>query len=68
MENQIFNHYREVQKKIADAKALLKNEGCDVQSLEAKVQWYEDFVDHVKNTDINLYNDAHRCADNTERK
>lgn len=68
MENQIFNYYREVQKKIADAKALLKKEGCDVQSLEAKLQWYENFVDHVKNTDINLYNDAHRFADNTKIK
>ncbi len=68
MENQIFNHYREGQKKIADAKALLKKEGCDVQSLEAKLQWYEDFVDHVKNTDINLYKDAHQFATNTERK
>lgn len=64
--NEIFESFRNDQKKIKEAKDFLKSKG---EVPEEKVlEWFNNFVDHIQLNNRNLYNEACKYADQREEE
>lgn len=64
--NEIFESFRNDQKKIKEAKDFLKSKG---EVPEEKVlEWFNNFVDHIQSNNSNLYNEACKYADQREEE